>query len=200
MVSTAEASFTYADVWDATVPAGGVWQNTFRLNSLYDPDYTGVGGAPSGVSTYLGVDKPFYRYRVNSVDVDIRAINTTAAQSILAGVMAGGDDIAVPATGAVAQQTLLEGRSYAWDFLNSTTGGEHSYGRMTCHIKIADVVGPIANDQNCTAPISANPSLSAFLVLLCCNADGSTLSATARFVVRLTYNCTLFERMNGISD
>ncbi len=182
------------------MPAGGVWQNTFRINSLYDPDYTGAGGAPSGVSTYLGADKPFYRYRVNSVDVDIRAINTTAAQSVLVGVMTGGDDITVPATGAVAQQTMLEGRSQAWDFLNSTTGGEHSYARLKTHINIADVVGPIASDQNCSAPISTNPSLAAFMVLLLCNADGSTLSATGRCVVRITYNCTLFERLSNIVD
>ncbi len=198
-VYSSKASFNYGDVWDATVPASAVWTNTFRLNSLYDPDQTGVGGTPSGAAIYLGADKPFYRYRVDSVDVEMRVANTTAAQTLLVGFIVAGDSVAIT-SGTIAQQIMLEGRASAWDFINSTTGMEHDSTVLRKHIELKDVVGPNWRDRDNTAIYNANPGVNAYLLPMVCNADGATLSGTARIVFRVTYHCTLFERNNFIVD
>lgn len=181
------------------MPAGAVWTNIFRLNSLYDPDETGVGGTPSGVAIYLGADKPFQKYRVDSVDVEMRVMNTTAAQTLLVGLLTSGENVVV-SSGTIAQQLMLEGRAIAWDFLNSTNGVEHDHTVLRKHIAIKDVIGPAAKDRDNIAQYNANPVVKAYLLPMVCNADGVTLSGTARIVVRITYHCTLFERYSFISD
>lgn len=171
------------------------------MNSLYDPDYTGVGGTPSGVSTYLGADKPFFRYRVDSADVEVRCFNTSASGYILVGMLTGSDSVATgPATGALAQQTMLEGRAAAWDCLNSTTGVEHSTCVLKRHFNMKDVIGVHYKDRDCTAAYSASPAVAAYMILMMSNADGGGFASTAQFVVRITYHVSLSERLSGVVD
>lgn len=45
---------------------GNSYQDTydFRANSLFDPDASGIGTQPYGYDDYLGINAPFYRYKV----------------------------------------------------------------------------------------------------------------------------------------
>jgi hypothetical protein len=56
-------------------PAGSaVAYNTFRMNSVYDPDFTGVG---SSVTGYTQLAALYGRYRVTSAKISFDVINTS---------------------------------------------------------------------------------------------------------------------------
>lgn len=56
----------------ADIVAGGVVVQTYRANSVYDPNFTGSGGQPSGYSLYSSV---YARYRVAGCAIKVEAFN-----------------------------------------------------------------------------------------------------------------------------
>jgi hypothetical protein len=55
--------------------AGGVAANVFRLNSVFDPDFTGVG---SSVVAYTQLSALYGRYRVMAAKVFVEYVNVSA--------------------------------------------------------------------------------------------------------------------------
>lgn len=63
---------TYSTNGTIVEPAAGTGIATFfRLNSVYDPDASGVGTTAAGYSTWAA---QFYNYRINRVTVRLRAV------------------------------------------------------------------------------------------------------------------------------
>lgn len=78
----------YAEIRAVTGPAGGgLVQYNFNLNSVYDPNLTGIGHQPYGYDQLVDL---YNRYRVFKVDYAISAYNTDSANnySVIAAVPA----------------------------------------------------------------------------------------------------------------
>lgn len=83
----------YAEVRTVTGPAaGGLVQYNFRLNSIFDPNLTGVGHQPYGHDQLADI---YNRYRVYRVDYAISALNTDGATNYsVVGVVPANEQIA----------------------------------------------------------------------------------------------------------
>lgn len=66
--------------------AGGSYQNVWRTNSVYDPDYTGIGTQPQGYDQFAAI---YGMYYVRKCVVSVRVVNaspTTGASSQVAAI------------------------------------------------------------------------------------------------------------------
>ncbi len=75
---------TYAETVTLTSTSGSVAANTFRLNSCFDPNQTGVGHQPRYFDTFCGADDtqaPYERYRVHKCAVDVMFDSNTTTVS-----------------------------------------------------------------------------------------------------------------------
>jgi len=76
-------------------PAGGVNVNIFRINSAYDPNFTGVGRQPKGLDQWFGL---YDKGVITSAKIVVKAINGTAANTFIFGVSLR-NDTGISATG-----------------------------------------------------------------------------------------------------
>lgn len=86
----------------ADPPAGGVLTNVFRANSIFDPDFSGVGGQP------LGTDQYFALYSVCTVKkskITVTAINTGTSGVIYGATLSPSSTTLLTAKEYVEQQT-----------------------------------------------------------------------------------------------
>lgn len=72
-----------------TLGAATVYQ--FRLNSLFDPDLTGVGTQPVGFDQYAAL---YEKYRVYEASYKLMVNNSNGTRPVIAGVMACDQDTA----------------------------------------------------------------------------------------------------------
>lgn len=111
--------------------AGGISSaQVFRLNSLFDPDYSGVGAQPRYFDTLVGADSttaPYNKYTVMGCKYIVKFMNTTAGLPVYAitslrpagiGAPASLDEAkerrycqvkTVPSTGAAVKPTVISG-------------------------------------------------------------------------------------------
>lgn len=82
-------TLTYCD--DINVPNrdGGAAPYTFRLNSIFDPDYTSTGHQPRGYDQYASI---FSKYCVVGAEVTVEPLYTTNAGSTEVALMGFIDD------------------------------------------------------------------------------------------------------------
>lgn len=189
----------YGDVWDFAAGAGTFAHNTFRLNSLYDPDQTGVGGVPSGFATWCSATGLYTHYEVEAVDVTARFINTHATQTILVGLLPELNNSAAPGTGAQYQQTALE-KGYPFAFLNSLPY-EGCTTTLRMRTSIAKLLGrDMARSRDNSADYNANPAVACNLDVYAVNADGATIGCTARVVFSIEYTIRFSQRQIAVVD
>lgn len=181
----AKASLTYGDVFAITSAVGRGLQS-FRLNSIYDPDSTGVGGQPT---YYTQMAALWQQYLVRSVDVDIEFLNASAAAAdVLCGFIWTPVNGGPVSTATEIQQKLLEGKSsaYKWALATATDGCKV---RVTKHIDIANINGVKTLDDDYASNFGANPFAECNLDVVVIRPGHSADSVTAYAVVRITYNC-----------
>jgi len=76
------ATLVYPIAFTSSSTTGNEWYWQFRLNSLYDPDFTGTGSQPTTFDQWMAL---YDRYRVLGVDVDLTVKNlTNSVQDLVA--------------------------------------------------------------------------------------------------------------------
>lgn len=88
--------YTYATLvlpiaFSSSSTTGSQWYWQFRLNSLYDPDFTGSGSQPTTFDQWMAL---YDRYRVLGVDVELTLRNLTNSVCGIYAAMAPGVDSA----------------------------------------------------------------------------------------------------------
>jgi hypothetical protein len=68
-------NMVYVQAYTLSIVAGAVTTQTFRANSVYDPDY---GGAGTTVAGYTQPAALYGRYRVSHFTADVEFLNTSA--------------------------------------------------------------------------------------------------------------------------
>jgi len=195
----ARVRLTYGDVWDFAGGANPFKVNTFRINSLFDPDNTGVGGTPSGFATWCSDTGLYNRYEVESVKVTADFMNTHATQICICGMYPYGDLAPAASTGVGFQQKALE-LGYPMAVLNAAPY-ERSTATISLNMAMRDFNGPEnAHDSSNSALYNANPANPVFLDVFLVNADGATIGPTCRVVVRVEYTIRFSQRNIAHTD
>lgn len=165
-------------------PATYVDNYVFRLNSVYDPNYTGVGHQPLGHDQLAAL---YNRYRVDAVLVDFEFTNLTTMPVII---------------GLVAQNTLSNAsgvdtlRESPWSMVKTlgSFSGSNSTIRLRRWISLAALNGvtraQYKSDDSTNSVIGSNPNEVLGLALYAYAADGSTTiqySMNAKLVMNTTW-------------
>jgi hypothetical protein len=78
---TKVATLTYPLYVNPGASVAGVNAYQFRMNSLFDPDFTGTGGQPTDFDQWMAL---YTRYRVLSCHIDIDVVNVTSVTYVRA--------------------------------------------------------------------------------------------------------------------
>ncbi len=154
--------------------------NTFRLNSLFDPDFTGVGTTVSGYTTMSAL---YNRYRVVSVKIHIDATSNASLPSTVFLV-------ANPLNTVGTSITAIMSQKYSWcKPLGNTNAPGVSH---TCKISIADCYGTtrkaVWDEDDFAGLVGANPNNVAFLHIGVYNNSATAFGAAqAQILVRMTF-------------
>lgn len=122
----------------------GIVVQSFRLNSIYDPDITGVGGQPMH---YTELAATYGRYKVTAADVSVTYINW-APQSAFVGFVWHPSPSTPLSSITQTQQVLLEGSNSMSAFLSphSANGGPYEQVTLKKHLDLTRVQGCVLDD------------------------------------------------------
>jgi hypothetical protein len=190
MPPTHKVIHTYSintNLTESAAGAGGTY--FFRLNSVYDPDSSGVGTTATGYSTFAAL---FLNYRVRRVTVRFHA---TAA-----GLTSGQAIITVA---PVARQAVVPSNPLLWrsmrfaqtDTLAPVTLGGHNLMTFAKTFDLPTILGvtpaQYRNDLDFSSTIGANPAVQAYL-LVGVQSNSSGIAATAVYSLDITYEVEWF--------
>lgn len=175
--------------------ATGVAQiQNFRLNSLYDPDRTNIGGQPMGYDQWSAF---YQRYRVNAARVKVTILNgfdSTSTTQPLFVALYPNYEISGSAKGVTE---VMEQPTVSYDFVqNSDGGGSDSVKSLTFYTKLNNYFGVTPRayqaEQLYSAETNADPTNQAVLALQTGGLIG--LNTTSYYyVVDITYYATFYE-------
>lgn len=190
-------ALTYSERFSLTQLVGGTpGVYTFRANSLYDPNYTGVGHQPRYFDTLCGADgtsAPYHHYRVHAVKVKFTVWSLTGADGSFTGMLAIIPRQASAST--VDSFDEMQERAYSRTKTIATL-----YSRPTVmkhYVKNKVLLGhkDLQDVDECAAAYNNNPSEETYIdFVVCCVDPDNTITANAS--VQLTY----FAEFYGLTD
>ncbi len=183
----------YADLFQlATAASTGNFgaEQRFRVNSLYDPDYSGTGHQPYG---YDQISNLYNKYRVDRVWFKIIFTTPGSAADVLCAASIS------PGTSA-ALATFAPAVPLEWP--NTMVGHLSSSGErkvvLTGTIDLAVLCGvprhKYESEDSYSAAVGANPSQVALLSFAVASFSGSASQATS-VLCELEYDAVLYERV-----
>jgi hypothetical protein len=185
-------TFPYSFQDTLTAGAAGVFgtEAIFRLNSIYDPYYSGVGQYPNGYTAWSN----FYAgYRVHRVKIDLTFTDPSADGMVVGALVQYSN--ATTSLGSNTIQTADEMQKSDVRPLNNT--GSQTV-RLTRTFNLWDLDGNsrlqwLANGGY-QAVFGQNPTLTPWIRIAC--AAFATGSPTVVCMVRLTFYAELFDRLD----
>lgn len=189
----------YSDVKTFALSAAGNAQTVFSLNSIYDPDVTGIGHQPRGHDELATLYK---RYRVSGCKYEIVPYWAGAAnevpskwsvfvsQNSATTIISAGNYDMEESPLRVAPVQYFGGSTN--QFINTTINGKASG-----YIDLKSVYGcrDIADDDGAEAGMGSSPTRGAYLIIACQNAN-SAVTTNIAFNVTLTYYVTCLRPVN----
>lgn len=190
MPSTHRVIQTYSVNTNLTESAAGAGGSYFyRLNSVYDPDASGVGITATGYSTFAAL---FLNYRVRKT--------TVRFHSTAAGFTSGAAQITIA---PVARQAVVPTNPLLWrsmrygktTLLAPVTLGGKNLVDWTVTFDLAKILGvtkkQYSTDMDFSSTIGANPAIQAYL-LVGIQSNSSGTAATAVYSMDITYEVEWF--------
>lgn len=177
----------YTHLYLANVLPGNVATQVYRLNSLFDPDYSGVGYQPYYHDQYSAL---YDNYRVYGCKVYVKVSCASSTTNMFhPTVLIAPTDQASVSWGNM--QNACNARKA--QFRNLVPG--QSVSTFKAYYSIADVMGvakrEVASDDNYSAAVSANPNSVAYLQVITGNND-ATASIAVTWEIRLTFYARYF--------
>lgn len=168
----------YSQVVDVDAAQGLNGHNLFRLNSIYDPDYTGVGHQPYGRDNLAAI---YNHYVVDSAVITVTPTSTAGDFIYGLGLT---DDVVVNAS----YDTIREQKGFVVASSPLGPSGEpqtlsRTYNRRT--------MWPIAKDTS--AAFGTNPSEEVYGDLFIQGKNSAGNPATQSFLVNITYMVMCYE-------
>lgn len=183
---SATGMFRYVD--KVTLVSGVAAQvHSFRMNSMFDPDFTGVGHQPLFRDTLSTI---FSRFQVNWVEYKFTSLhdNTVAFKW---GLFSTQDTGYNPA--AQVFETTLEKRGMIlWRTCTPNTPNNSISGKIACHAIAAVSKKEYDNERGYSGAVGNNPTIPVFTSIIM-QAIDNVSACTQDFVVELNMNCTYYE-------
>lgn len=178
----------YGQVVNLDLSSTGGAENAFRLNSLFDPDFTGTGTQPIGFDQWSAL---YNRYRVHSCSMHVEWLSSGTTLGAICGISVRRD------SGVVNQFQDLVGEPYTkWIGVGSAQAGP---GCLHHAVSVRELYG-ISNstfmDEDYSASISGSPSRIVYGHVWA-NTWTQTAEAVAmRCAVHLIYDVEFYERVD----
>jgi hypothetical protein len=175
-------TLNYCDYDKMTASTGVLAKYQFRLNSCFDPDFTGTGHQPMGFDQWAAY---YNHYVVESVDYEVQLAPTGTVYTYTATYIS--DDTTVPLNYSEIQE------------LGGVVAMGVPYASVNTHIFKGTVnIGKffnrenIASDNELRALTTANPTEIAYLSIYASNADIVT-GQEFYFAIKLAYKVRFME-------
>lgn len=179
--------YTSTDTLSGT---GSTTQKVFRINSLFDPDLSGVGSQPLNFDQLAAV---YNKYLVTAVDWECTFTNLN---STAANVVAVASDQTLSGS---SFDSLTENKRAKMAALSINSGGL-STRKLKGHVSMSDLHGQpnIDSDPDQYSIVSANPQDVAYLTLEAADfTTATTISVGVR--TKIVYHC-VFKEYNTAND
>lgn len=176
----------------ATLSAVYGTERAFRLNSMFDPDFTSTGHQPFGYDQIT----PFYaRYLVDKVEVDI-TFSDPQGDGLYVGVFAKNFNDPATLTGASISQAMERPTVFQAP-LNNTGSQTVKFRRI---FKIHELMGLTKQQyesawSQTSALVSANPSVVPYLSMAVADANASSPALVCKATIELKMHCVFFDRL-----
>lgn len=194
------AKLHYYDHFDFASGIADFAVRTFRLNSIFDPDYTGVGGNPSGYLEYAAL---YNKYRVMGCKILIRFEANPSMPSSLVGFRIRWNESA-PGSGVAVQQTLTElNNQTRYKYLpatGATVNTSQAVQWCSMYVSMRKMYGPGYKDEDFESLFGQNPYQPCFLDVMICGVAGTENSLSCKYDVRLTYYCKFTDKAIQFGD
>jgi hypothetical protein len=178
-----KVSLPYCDTLVFTHTSGIQKDQTWRLTSLFDPDYTNAGHQPLYYDQFISF---YHQYIVESVDVEIDISQVNQASPLHAALWVDASASTTPVASASAPAVVRErpGALYV------LTSGFDVYKFKKTFV-ISEELGlsrdAYVNSFNQWTPTGSNPGQNVFLQYCCAPIDNAT-TITSQISVKLVFN------------
>jgi hypothetical protein len=178
----------YGQVVSLDLSTTGGAEHAFRLNSLFDPDFTGVGTQPVGFDQWSAL---YNRYRVHACKVHVEFISSGTTLGALCGVSIRRDS-------TVANQFQdLVGEPYCvWVGAGAAQAGPACIHTGASVREIYGIGNSTFMDEDYSASIGANPSRVVYGHIWCNTWTQTAEAISFRVAVHLIYDVEFYERVD----
>lgn len=179
------------------------WQTqTYRLNSLYDPDFTGAGAQPRFYDTLCGANDtaaPYNSYRVHGARVKVNFLNANSSGNSTGIVAIRARNASSTALSPSVPSGIVQAvgevpyTSWRWITSSGSDGCRRTFSKYF-PIKPFYSVKDIRDHVELSAAYNTSPEN---IVLLDCHASTVNASSTPynyQLTVSITYYCEFFNR------
>lgn len=183
-------SLIYSDTVELNPSNGTLVHYDFRLNSLYDPDFSGAGHQPRGFDQMMAF---YQKFRVYACKIDVCMLAPGPSDNARAkwAVLVSGSS----STPLWSQYILEEHPNRVSPVYLTNNGTANTLPRYTGFVKLKDIyqVKDLEDDSDAQGSASSNPNRSAVMQLFCAALDGSADPGNVPFQVTLTYYTTFYK-------
>lgn len=169
--------------------AGTTAYQTYRMNSLYDPDHTGVGSQPAGFAAAATL---YNKYRVVGLHVKISVGNDSGGTVNV--VIFQSPSATIPSSFVSCSQQPY-GERY---LLADQSGGPNvlQYQKKLTPWSVLGVTkSRYLNDDQFAAAVTTNPTAVSYLNIVL---GGVTIAANCQYQTEIVYDVVLFDRVNYV--
>lgn len=171
-----------------TFNSAAIQQNIFRANSIFDPDYTGVGAQPMWHDEFALL---YNRYTVYASKITASFIQKSGSgESAYTNVWVMPKDVT---TLALASDDAIETNRCKSSVLGPNTGGDGT-ATLSHYQNIANIIGKPkseSSDDILSAPFGSNPGRQSFWHVGAGTIDGLT-NVNIYVKVKMVYYCRFF--------
>lgn len=189
------ARLRYADIMTLTSSNGSLTGSTFRMNSVYDPDYTNVGHQPYYFDQFAAL---YGRYAVQGAKLTAKfsIVPSTTSTSqpsgpVICAVLTDND-----ATLPAVLSTMMENQNSVSDVLCNQTGGNNVKVLSKTYSPKKNLGVEPFNDSQ-VALITGNPSREWFGSVMIAEVGAST-STTVQVKIEIVYD-VIFSELKDVT-
>lgn len=161
----------------------------YRMNSVYDPDSSGVGSVAGGYSTWSAL---YLNYRVRRITARFQGTTVGANGSMIQVIIAPVASQAVIPSSPALWRVIPGARVYTCT--PNANGGKSSFEHTASYdnAKVARITASqFDNDMDFSGSVGSNPARQMYL-FIGIQSVGSGTAASANYAVQLTYEVEWF--------
>jgi hypothetical protein len=165
------------------LPANIIDSYVYRWNSLYDPNYTGVGGQPTGFDQWATL---YNNYEVVASSIKVTVFNNLAGGSMVICVYPNKNSTALTYSDAIDQAYAKHAAVGPATGVNTKT--------FRSHISAPKLSGRETYDLTYTANVGGNPTVQLYWLLSAFSVDATT-NLDYSMEVEITFWSKFFDRL-----